>query len=646
MQFDIPENRSKIRILAIEDEVLIREFVCDFLEDIGFKTLQASNGKMGIDICRKENPDLILTDLRMPEMNGLDVLSALQKDFPDKPVIVISGTGSLNDVVQSLKFGAWDYILKPIHDYSVLEMAVTRVLERKYLLNENKKYKEHLEEEVINRTDELVKSTQRFKTLFESAGDAIFIHDLQGKLIDVNQQAVCYLGYSREQLLQMNMSDLFIESEVEHFFQYLRTFPLQSRVIYESLHKHHSGLSIPVEVNACTITMDSSPQILAICRDITERKRAEEERNKLEKQMITAQKMESIGLLASGIAHDFNNILSALNGYTTLFGYQVQPGTKESEYLSKITEIISMGQSITKRVTTFVRKDKDELVDIDIHKILSDSETLLRPNCKNITISLDLKAENSHILGDEGQLQNAFLNLGINARDAMPSGGKLIFATSNIRDESIDMLRIAVTDTGTGMTKEILSKIYDPLFTTKERGKGTGLGLTSVLYCIKNLHGKIDVQSIPGQGTTFIILIPIINQNTVIPETKKRLHKKIQIISAENSISNDLSSKFSSYEIASQVHHDLKSAIDWIIPNKSSISLFLLDYNLPFSNETDSISALRKSSPEIPIIIFSSKDNVALRKLDPTGLDNTFQIVPLNSDRFYESINLLCNITG
>lgn len=642
MQFDIPESRSRIRILAIEDEALIREFVCDFLEDIGFTTLQASNGKMGIDICHKENPDLILTDLRMPEMNGLDVLSALQKDFPDKPVIVISGTGSLNDVVQSLKYGAWDYILKPIHDYSVLEMAVTRVLERKYLLDENRRYKEHLEDEVVKRTDEMLKSTQRFKTLFESAGDAIFIHDLQGKLIDVNQQAVCYLGYSREQLLQMNMSDLFIESEVEHFFQYLRSLPVKSRVIYESLHKHRSGLSIPVEVNACTFTMDSSPQILAICRDITERKRAEEERNKLEKQMITIQKIESIGLLASGIAHDFNNILSALNGYTTLFGYQVHPGTKESEYLSKINEIIAMGQSITKRITTFVRKDKDELADIDIHKTISDSEALLRPNCKNISISLDLKADIYHILGDEGQLQNAFLNLGINARDAMPSGGKLVFATSNIRDENTDMLRVTVSDTGTGMTKEILSKIFDPLFTTKERGKGTGLGLTSVLYCIKNFHGKIDVQSIPGQGTTFIILLPILNHETATPEVKQTVQKKIEIISAEKSVSDDFSSKFSSYGITSQVHHDLKSATDFIISNKNSFSLILLDYYLPFSNETDSISALRKISPEIPIIIFSSKDNVALRKLDPAGLDENFQIVPLNSDRFYESTILIC----
>lgn len=640
MQFDIPENRSKIRILAIEDEILIREFVCDFLEDIGFKTLQASNGKMGIELCRKENPDLILTDLRMPEMNGLDVLSILQKEFPDKPVIVISGTGSLNDVVQSLKFGAWDYILKPIHDYSVLEMAVTRVLERKYLLDENKKYKEHLEEEVIKRTDELMKSTHRFKTLFESAGDAIFIHDLQGKLIDVNQQAVCYLGYTRGQLLQMNMRDIFIESEAEHFFRYLETLPEKSRVIYESLHKHSNGTPIPIEVNACVITMDSSPQILAICRDITERKRAEEERNKLEKQMITAQKMESIGLLASGVAHDFNNILSALYGYTTLFGYQIQPGTNEAEYLSKINDIISMGQSITKRITTFVRKDKDELVDIDIHKLISDSETLLRPNCKNISIVLDLKAEHFHILGDEGQIQNAFLNLGINARDAMPSGGKLIFTTSNIKDENTDMLRIAVTDTGTGMTKEVLSKIFDPLFTTKERGKGTGLGLASVLYCIKNLHGKIDVQSTPGQGTTFTILIPIVNQQSVTTETKCTVKKSIGIISDEKSITNDLVERLSSYAISPQVHNELQAAIDWISSNKDSVSLILLDYYLPFSNETSTISAIRKCGVQVPIIVFSSKDKLALRKIDSAGLDRNFQIVSLYSDRFYESIFL------
>ena len=514
MQCEIT-NRDNVRILAIEDEDLLREYVCDFLDDIGFETLQASNGREGLEMIRSEKPDLVLTDLRMPEMNGLDVLSTIQSEFPELPVIVISGTGTLSDVIQSMKYGAWDYILKPVHDYNILELSVNRVLERKRLLDENKKYREHLEEEVVKRTEELIKSTQSFKTLFNFAGDAIFIHDLQGTIIDFNQQAMDCSGYPRQELRNMNMEQLFIPEESGTFKENLKKLHVMSRAMYESVHLHRNGKTVPVEVHACMITMDdATPRILAICRDISERKNAEEERKQLEKQIVTSQKMESLGALASGIAHDFNNILAALNGYTILLRSKLQSGSGESLYLEKINDIITMGQNVTRRITTFIRKEKEELSKVNIHHVLSDIESLLRPNCHGISISLDLQAQEPDVLGDETQLQNMFLNLGINARDAMPSGGKLVFSTCNMSMPDMvsgeKVLGIRVTDTGTGMSKETVSRIFDPLFTTKERGKGTGLGLTSVLYCVKNLHGRIDVESTLGQGTVFQILFPVL----------------------------------------------------------------------------------------------------------------------------------------
>lgn len=500
------DDKSKVRILIIEDEELLREYICDYLDDLGYITSQAGNGLQGMEIIQKDTPDMVLTDLRMPEMNGLDVLAAIQKDYPDLPVIVISGTGTLSDVVQTLKLGAWDYLLKPIHDYTILELSIKRVIEQKKLIDENKRYREHLEEEVIKRTDELSKSNLRFKTLFNLAADAVFIHSGSGKISDINHQAIEYCGYNKEQLLNMSMFDLFTEPESRVFRQKISDLSQKSSILYESLLKNINSDSIPVEISASRIDLDESPQILSIIRNISERKKAEEERKQLEKQVITVQKMESLGLLASGVAHDFNNVLSALAGYTLLLRSKIQPESAEIEYLKKIKDIIDMGHNLTKRITNFVRKDKEELVKVDLHKILNDTESLLLANCKKINIFMGLHAREHFVLGDETQLQNAFLNLGINAKDAMPNGGKLTFYTQNSVPGSID---ITVSDTGVGMDEDTVSKIFDPLYSTKGRGQGTGLGLTSVLYCIKNLQGKISVKSSPGNGTSFQVSLPL-----------------------------------------------------------------------------------------------------------------------------------------
>lgn len=642
MQFDISKKRSQINILVIEDENLLREYLCDFLEDIGFCTLQAENGKVGLELIESRNPDLVLTDLRMPEMNGLDVLSTIQKDHPDLPVVVISGTGSLSDVVQTLKLGAWDYILKPIHDYNVLEMAVTRVIERKQLIDENRRYKEHLEEEVEKRSDELLRSTKRFKTLFNSVIDAVFIHDLDGKILDFNEQAIRHTGFIKEQLLAMNMQQLFSSSEVGIFLQSLTQFPEKHDVIYESEQVRNDGSVVPVELHACMITMDSSPHILVVCRDISERKKTEKERKELEKQIVSAQKMELVGVLAGGIAHDFNNVLTALTGYIYLLQESIEGNEKASGYLDKVNEIALMGQSLTRRLTSFIRKEREELGLVNMHKILNDTVSLLRPSCKGINIELELSSEKYTVLGDETQLQNAFLNLGINARDSIISSeGNLIFRTSlvteNIDNQESDYICIEVADNGTGIDTETQAKIFEPLFTTKEKGKGTGLGLTSVLYCVKNLQGKIDVKSEPGNGTTFRITLPIYREPA--PARVGDAATQVIIVS-QNSTAGSIQQMLEKEGIHARHCREFSSFLEYFRSNSSRTAMVFFDYCYPLLGESEAVDRITSINEKVPVITISCKDMISLRSNRKSYQYNGFVDTPMDSERFWDTIRL------
>lgn len=262
-------------------------------------------------------------------------------------------------------------------------------------------------------------------------------------------------------------------------------------------------------------------QYLYYAFDISERKREEAENKRYQKLFQQAQKMESIGLIASGIAHDFNNILAVINGYAEIMTLSLSDGDEHYDSASAILAAGNSGAQLAKKLLSLSRKDKDEFVEVDIHKIIADSVRLLIPSCKNIKLSTQLNAETPLMLGDESLLKNAFINLGVNAKDAMPDGGSISYDTSSIYMDLDELkkypaelapgkyIKVEVKDNGTGIDKETLERIFEPLFTTKEPGKGTGLGLAGVYSCA-NLHkGFVAVDSIVGNGTTFTVLLPL-----------------------------------------------------------------------------------------------------------------------------------------
>ncbi|MDR3011671.1 MAG: response regulator [Chitinispirillales bacterium] len=647
MQVITDNDKKQKRILVIEDEDYLRDCICDFLKLAGFSPIQAANGREGMEMFGRYAPDLIITDIRMPEMTGHDILKFIQIYSANTPVIVISGTDSLSDVAKCLKLGAWDYIIKPVYDYGVVEISILRALERKQLIEENKRYKDYLEEEVLKRSDELLSYMARFKTLFNLAGDVLLIHDQDGKIIDCNEMAFKQFGCDRGQLLEMNMRDLIVEEDISLFNQIMVRLPQKNSIIFDLRFLQHDGDAIAMELHATMIAADASCLVFVICRDITERQRTELERSELKKQIAAAQRMELVGLLTSGIAHDFNNVLSALLGYSSLLQTNLSKnGGDEDEghavvYADKIANIAEKGRALTGRLMSFIRKKREELVQVDVHKAILETESMLRPNCKRVKINIELGAKNCIVLGDESQLQSAFLSLGLNSYDAMPDGGEISFRTFNedkyqgSERKGCGFIRIDVIDTGTGIDENTIKKIFEPLFTTKDSTQGTGLGLPGVLYSIKNFHGYIDVESETDKGTTFKITLPL--YDPALHENIDLSGKQTLIVTDNPEVTDLMNAKFARYGIRTKFYNDPESALEWLKENADSAAVIIADLDQPYFDENEFADKAAAIAPNVLIVKILSKDLISIgSNKNYVAFNNT----PIKSERFFEALTM------
>jgi hypothetical protein len=350
--------------------------------------------------------------------------------------------------------------------------------------------------------------------------------------------------------------------------------------------------------------------------------------------------MELVGLLAGGIAHDFNNVLTALTGYISLLQSSLSDSGQTATYVQKIGDIAAKGEALTGRLMSFIRKKRDELAPVDVHKALKETESLLRPNSPLIKISLALEAGRSLVLGDESQLQSAFLNLGLNARDAMPEGGKLVFRTYNDdggqgSDKSGGYIYIEVADTGSGIDGKNIKKIFEPLFTTKAPGEGTGLGLSGVQYCVNNLHGTIDVESEVGKGTTFKISFPLFTQ-----DSQREIDlsgKEALVITNTDEAADMLTGRLALEGVAASRFKEATHALSRIKDNASNVAVIIVDCELPMFDENSFADGVSESAPNTLIIKTLCKDHISLgSNKDIAAFVNS----PIDSDRFFESIRM------
>ncbi len=363
--------------------------------------------------------------------------------------------------------------------------------------------------EVKESNQALMESEKRFRSLVENAGDAFFLCDLDGRLVDVNQQASQSLGYDRRDLLVLTLGDID-ESWSGGRRAEFSTMAPGDFVTMPGHHRRRDGSTFPVETRAGLIDLGGRPFILCLARDASERRLMEE-------QLRQAQKMEAVGRLAGGVAHDFNNLLTAIFGYTEMARRGKSEGERRAS-LENITRTAERAAALTRQLLAFARRQISRPRSIGLTVMVRDLDSLLRRLIgEDVRIVLDLAPETWNVSADPGNLEQVIVNLAVNARDAMPDGGTITLSTRNVRIEDGaagfksppgDYVLLEVKDTGSGIPADVLPHIFEPFFTTKEVGKGTGLGLSTCYGIIEQASGYMAVENSPEGGVVVRIHLP------------------------------------------------------------------------------------------------------------------------------------------
>ena len=365
---------------------------------------------------------------------------------------------------------------------------------------------------------ELQRSEEQYRMLFNSGNDSIYVYEIEdgmpGNFIEVNNIACQRLGFSRDEFLKLSPIDIDASEKKGEIPQIMKKLLTDKHLLFEQIHITKSGDRIPIETSAHLIEIKGKPAVLAIARDITERKR-------MEMEMQKSQKLESIGILAGGIAHDFNNLLTIILGNTQLSQMMIKMGRDVGKYLQKIEDGVEQATSLTQQLLTFSKGGKPVKKIGSIADLIKETANLaicgLNERCV-LNITDDLWT----VEVDKGQITQVLNNLIINADQAMPDGGEIYVSAENVDSDSIDShyslpkgkyIKISIQDQGIGIPSGQLVKIFDPYFTTKQKGSGLGL---SVAYSIIEKHdGLITVNSELGVGTTFEIYLPAVESKVM-----------------------------------------------------------------------------------------------------------------------------------
>jgi two-component system, cell cycle sensor histidine kinase and response regulator CckA len=606
------------KILIVDDEPRMCESLRLLLGKQGYDIQTATSGNEALGLISHESFDLALLDLVMPDMDGHQLMDQINAHFPDTIVIVITGHASLDSAVWALRRGAYDYLRKPF-EYEELIKRVQNAINQKQLTSERA---------VINGKLEL--SEKRYRYLIHNSPDIIYTLDDKGHFSFVSDAVERLLGFKPSELIGKSFTAIIHDEDLEKakfHFDERRTgaranagIELRLKVAADDGNgKGAEARHLTVELKSTGMydkpVSDNGVRFVGthgVARDISER-------NRLEAQLQQAKKMEAIGTLAGGIAHDFNNLLMGIQGYTSLMLLGIDASDPNHQKLKNIEEYIQSGVELTKQLLGFARGGKYDVKPINLNDLIVKSSQMFGRTKKEITIHRQMEADAWTVEADRGQIEQVLLNLYVNAWQAMPGGGDIYLETKNVTvdDASVGLaglgpgryVRVSVIDTGVGMDEKTLQRIFEPFFSTKKMGRGSGLGLASAYGIIRNHSGVIEVRSQKGVGTSFIIYLPasekavekaVSESGEVLmgPETILLVDDEEMIINVGTEILKALG-----YNVLSA--RNGKEAVALFRDKKDEVDLVLLDMIMPGMGGGETYDALKGIRPDVKILLSS-----------------------------------------
>ncbi|MBW3541290.1 MAG: response regulator [Planctomycetes bacterium] len=483
-------------VLVVEDDPGVASLQARRLERAGYHVLTAGTVAEALAHVHQCPVQLIVMDFRLPGgVTGLDLHAQLRAAGFEIPVIIVTGFSDESTAIRSLRAGVRDFVSKSVAYLDYLPEAVERVL------NEVR----------------LEEAQREQAALLENAQDAIVVCDLERRIVYWNPRAERLYGWSADEAAGRPVQEVFRRDGSPGVDEARAVVEANGEWAGELEHQTRDGREISVE-SRWTLVRDAAARpksILIVNTDVTEKKA-------LESQLRHAQRLESIGALAGGVAHEFNNLLQAIGGYTAFAKDALPHGHAARADLEEVEKAAERAASLTRQLLSFGRRQKLERCDLGGNEVVAELLKMIRPLIgAHIEVRTELAEDAGVVRADPALLQQALLNLCINARDAMPDGGRLTLRTQSVTLDRAwcashpDLkpgryLRITIADTGCGMTPEVQARVFEPFFTTKGVGRGTGLGLSMVYGVVQQHGGTIRFESEPNRGTEFQIDLPMV----------------------------------------------------------------------------------------------------------------------------------------